>query len=232
MQLTVNTCRAPEAREDCRRNAGACLAVLQRYGIAGITSARQEWWTDRETFALLLRDRETGEHMGGVRLQRWGSGVPLPIECALEGIDGRARAWVAGFAGRGVGELCGLWRSPRLRGFGVGSRLTSMGIALAAQARTNTLLGVCDTRNLTVNLRLGFQRDLTLASEGTFEYPNPGLRAHILRVDGACDGLSGASLEDRSYIGHYRDEPVGTETLSVDERRLVIVRDLTLMGES
>ena len=74
-----------------RRTAGAtpaaCLAVLQQYGIANITSASQEWWTDRDTFTLLLQDGETGEPMGGVRLQRWGSGVPLPIECALEGVD-------------------------------------------------------------------------------------------------------------------------------------------------
>lgn len=221
MQLAVKACRAPEALEDCRRNAAACLVVLEQYGIANITSARQEWWTDPDTFALLLQDSETGEAMGGVRLQRWGTGVPLPIECALEGVDRRVRAWVAGFAARGVGELCGLWRSPKLRGLGLGSRLTSMGIALATQARTDTLLGVCDTRNLDVNLGLGFRRDLTLASQGTFAYPRPGLLAHILRVDGVCDGLS----------GHYRDEPAGSETIVVDERRIVLVRDLRLAAD-
>jgi hypothetical protein len=232
MQLTAKAYRACDAVDECKRNAVACLAVLRWYGIAHITSARQAWWTNRDTFAVLLEDHETGEPVGGVRLQRWGNGETLPLECALEGVDGRASSWVSGFRARGVGELCGLWCSRKLRGLGLGARLTSMGIAMATQARTNTLLGVCDTRNVATNVRLGFRRDLTLATQGTFEYPRPGLVAHVLRIDGACDDLPACSWEARSAIGHYRDTPVGSETIASDQRQVVLTRDLRLMTNS
>ena len=133
----------------------ACLTVLRRYGIANITSANQEWWGDHNTYALLLHDRDTGEPLGGVRLQRWGNGLPLPLESALGPVDARVHARVAGFAARGVGELCGFWCSPKVRGFDLGSRLTCMGIALAAQVQTNTLFGLCDTRNVDANAPSG-----------------------------------------------------------------------------
>lgn len=232
MHLTAKAHRAPDAEQACRRNAVACLEVLRWYGIANITSARQPWWGNGQTFALLLEEHETGEPMGGVRLQRWGNGVPLPIEGALEGIDGRARDWVAALGVGGVGELCGLWCSRKLRGLGLGARLTSMGLALARQARTHTVLGVCDTRNVATNLRLGFRRDRTLASEGAFEYPRPGLFAHVLRMDGACGDLSGCSPEARSTISHYRDDPVGSETITAGGRRLILTRDLRLMDDN
>jgi hypothetical protein len=231
MQLTVNVCRASDAPEACERNARVGRAVLERYGLANITSARQDWWADHETFALLLQDRDTGEPVGGVRLQRWREDSSLPLEHALEGVDGRARAWVASLAEQGVGELCGLWRSPSLRGLGVGARLTSMGIALAPQAGTNTLLALCDASKVAANLGLGFRRDLTLASRGTLEYPRPGLVAQVLRVDGARGDLAASTPAARAVIAHYRDTPVGAETIAVAGRRVILMRDLRVMRE-
>jgi hypothetical protein len=80
MRLTVKACRATEAPEECRRNAAACRQVLHGYGIANITSAKQDWWANPDVYALLLVDSHTGAPLGGVRLQRWGNGVPLPLE--------------------------------------------------------------------------------------------------------------------------------------------------------
>jgi hypothetical protein len=226
-RLIARAVRAPDAAQDCRRNAAEALPVLRRYGIANITSAQQEWWTDDHTCALLLEDRDTGEPLGGVRLQRWGGRLSLPLESALGPVDARVRGWVAGYGPRGVGELCGLWCSPRLRGLGLGARLTWMGIALAVWARTRTLLGLCDTRNLEANLRLGFAVDHTLASGGRFEYPRPGLIAHVLRIGDAFE-LPEARTEISATVREYRDRPIGREVITADGRRVVLDRDLRL----
>jgi len=229
--LTVKACRAPDAADDCRRNAAASLEVLRRYDIDNITSAHQEWWANGDTYAVLLEDRASGEPLGGVRLQRWGNGLPLALEGALGRIDGRVHAWIAGFDGGGVGELCGLWCARAVRGFGLGVLLTSMGIALAAAAQTDTLFGLCDTRNVEANLRLGFRVDGTLAANGVFEYPRPGLFAHVLRLDGARR-RPGATPAARATIGHYRDVPVGVETIESEHGSLLLHRDLMLVDRT
>jgi hypothetical protein len=227
MRLTVRACRAPDAAQDCRRNALACAHVLRRYEIANITSAQQDWWSNHFTYALLLSDRDSGEARGGIRLQRWGNGVPLPLEAALRRIDPRVRARIAGYANRGVGELCGLWCSPKIRGWGLGSLLTCMGLALASGVEVDTVFGLCDTRNVAANLRLGFRVDQTHASSGMFEYPRPGLVAHVLRLDDAR-GLTGASSEARLVIRRYRESPVGLDIFATATRRLDLTRDLRL----
>jgi hypothetical protein len=226
-RLIARAYRAPDAAEACRRNAEACARVLRTYGIENITSAGAGWWDDPDTHAVLLEDADTGEPRGGVRLQRWRGCRPLPLERALQRADPRVHAWVAERAAEGLGEVCGLWCGPEVRGFGLGARLTLMGIALATAAGTRTLLGVCDTRNVEANVSLGFERDTTLASRGSFEYPRPGLVAHVLRVDDA-HRLQSASPASRALVCQYRDRPVGEERLRAGERDLILGWDLRL----
>jgi hypothetical protein len=225
--LIVKARRATDAMAECRRNAGRGLEVLRAYGIDNITSARQEWWADRETYALLLEDGDSGEPLGGVRLQRFRPGVPLPLERALAGVDPRVHAWTESFAERGVGELCGLWRATEVRGFGLGSKLTAMGIAVAAELRVGVLLGICDTKHVRENARLGFGVERTLASNGTFEYPRPALRAQVLRLDDPVR-LQTAFPDARAAVEHYRSEPVGVELVRNDEWSFELERDLRL----
>jgi hypothetical protein len=173
----------------------------------------------------LLEDVETGEPMGAVRLQRWGSGRALPIETALAGVDSHVHAWVASFSDAGVGELCGLWCSPRLKGSGMGAVLTRMGISIAPELRVRTLLGVCDTRNVAKNTSLGFVHDASLARGGVFEYPRPGLFAHVLRIPDARR-LDRTTLEQRLAIEEYRRFPVGRELIESAGGPIELERDL------
>jgi hypothetical protein len=176
-------------------------------------------------FALLLEDSESGEPLGGVRLQRWGNGQALPLESAVAPVDPRVHAWVACFADRGVGELCGLWCSPKLQGLHLGAVLTRMGLALASQLQTQTLFALCDSSKAAYNCALGFTRDARLARKGTFEYPRPGLMAQVLQVPNIWR-LSGATPENRSAVSYYRDAPLGTELIGRGELRIELERDL------
>jgi hypothetical protein len=230
-RLSVTAHCAPESVGNCRRSAQAHAQVLQRYDIANITSAKDGWWNNELTSVLLLSDADTNEPLGGVRLQRWGNGVPLPIERAMAEVDARVHDWVASFASAGVGELCGLWCSPRLKGYSLGNVLTRMGLSIATQLRTQTVLGLCDTRTVAGNERLGFERDPMLATYGTFEYPRPGLHAHVLRVADA-DVLEEAHADERFAIEEYRAEPVGRELFDGPDGWLEIERDLRLVPDA
>lgn len=201
------------------------------YDIANITSAKQGWWENDKTSVLLLADAKTGEQLGAVRLQRWGNGVALPIERAMHDVDARVHDWIASFSEHGVGELCGLWCSPRLKGYSLGRVLTRMGLSLATQLRTRTVLGLCDTRAVASNEKVGFARDPALARDGTFEYPRPGLNAHVLRIADAAE-LAGASAEDRLAIEEYREDPVGRELVQGADGWLELERDLRLVPDA
>lgn len=224
-ELVVRAYCAPDAVGNCRRHAVTHSRVLALYGLGNITSAKQAWWQNPNTFALLLEDAKSGEPLGGVRLQRWGNGEALPLEQALAFVDSQVHAWVACFADRGVAELCGLWCSPKLGGFQLGLVLTRMGVALAAQLRTHTLLALCDSTKAATNCRVGFTPDPSLACRGTFEYPRPGLRAQVLKLPNTWR-LSEATPENRSAISNYRDVPIGTERLSRGDTWLELARDL------
>jgi hypothetical protein len=228
LRLSVTAHSASEAVGNCRKNAQVHAQVLRMYDIANITSAKQGWWENERTSVLLMQDAVTREPLGAVRLQRWGNGIPLPIELALASVDPRVHEWVGGFADDGVGELCGLWCSPRLRGFSLGKVLTRMGLSIATQLRTRTILGLCDARSVSTNEALGFVRDPELASAGTFEYPRPGLNAHVLRIDDALR-LDRATHHDWLAIDEYREEPVGRELVEGRDGWLELERDLRLV---
>ncbi len=227
LRLVVKGFSAPNAVGNCARNAAVHAQVLQRYDIGKITSAKAGWWDNAQTFVLLLEHAETHEPFGTVRLQRWGNGRALPLESALADVDCRVHSWVARFSDRGVGELCGLWSSPRLKGFGMGAVLTRMGLSLATQVGVSTILGVCDTRAVASNVGLGFARDPLLASEGSFEYPRPGLFAHVLRVPNAAR-LDGATIDNRAAVNEYREAPTGSEIIEGARGSLMLERDLRI----
>lgn len=231
LELVVRAHRAPDVVGNCRRHAAAHARVLALHGLGKVTSAQNAWWQNPNTFALLLEDAKTGEPLGGVRLQRWGNGQALPLERALTPVDPQVHAWVACFAARGVGELCGLWCQPELRGFRLGLVLTRMGLALAAQLRTHTLFALCDSAKAAQNCALGFSRDCTLAEHGTFEYPRPGLRAQVLKLTNTWR-LSEATLENRAAISTYRDEPLGSERLRQGNQWIELARDLRLAPQN
>src|SRR5688572_5905672 len=117
LELSVTAHCAPDSVGNCRKNAEKHAQVLHMYDIANITSAKQDWWENERTSVLLLEDAKTTEPLGAVRVQRWGNGMALPIESALTKVDARVHDWVASFSDDGVGELCGLWCSPRVKGF-------------------------------------------------------------------------------------------------------------------
>jgi hypothetical protein len=102
-----------------------------------------------------------------------------------------------------------------------------MGLSLATQLRTQTILGLCDTRAVAANEKVGFARDRELGTQGTFEYPRRGLNAHVLRVADAAR-LEGATADDWHAIDEYRDEPVGRELLQGRDGWLELERDLRL----
>jgi hypothetical protein len=230
LHLSVTAHCAHESVGNCRANAQAHAQVLRMYDIGNITSARDGWWENEQTSVLLLEDTATQEPLGAVRLQRWGNGIPLPIENAMAKVDARVHDWVAQFSNEGVGELCGLWCSPRLKGFQLGAVLTRMGLSIATQLRTQTVLGLCDTRAVVANEKVGFARDRSLAFDGTFEYPRPGLKAHVLRVEDS-EQLANATIQDRVSIGEYQDEPVGVELIRGKVGWVSLARDLRLVSE-
>jgi hypothetical protein len=175
----------------------------------------------------LLEDAATAEILGAIRMQRWRNGERLPTEAALAEVDGRVHAWVASFSRGGVAELCGLWCSPKLKGYHLGMVLMRMGLSLASQVDAKTIVGICDGRLLPQNLSLGYMHDPSLASQGTFDYPKPGTACYVLRIPDA-QSFATATPENRELIEHYRREPVGREAIVGPWGSLELVRDLRL----
>jgi hypothetical protein len=87
--LIFKAFRAVENPELAHQYVEGHNRVLQIYGITEITSAKDDWYNNPATYAIVAIDDETNEVVGGIRMQIVGGDRALPIEDAVGHMDGR-----------------------------------------------------------------------------------------------------------------------------------------------
>lgn len=181
--------------------------VLLYYGVTRVTSQSREWFDDPETWLVVVESREDGSILGGARMQRASTTLPLPMEKAIGFKDPRIYQIVADYTQSGVGEFCGLWNSRKVAGMGLGSMYLGRAcIAIAPKIGLTTVLGLCAPSTKTNSFKIGFQIDKRLGNDGEFNYPKENLVATSLVIEDPVN-LPFASEIDRSKIFELRQNP-------------------------
>ncbi len=178
--------------------------VLRIYGITEITSAKDDWYNNPATIAIVAIDTDTDEVVGGIRMQIVGGDRPLPVEDAVGHMDARIHSFVQEqHAMHGAAELCGLWNSRKVAGMGVSWLLTRAGIAISRQFGVRTLFGICVKTTLPMFQKTGYTVETSIGKNGTFYYPKSDLLAYTIIMD--SEGLNAASPQERIKIRELRD---------------------------
>jgi hypothetical protein len=200
--LTVRF-RAFRAIDDplsCEKFIEGHRKVLEIYDIAMITSNKAVWTTHKNTYVIIAEEEEGGRALGGARIQIADDILPLPIEDAVGKVDKNIYNIVAKYKEEKTGELCGLWNSREIAGYGVGSMfLTRAAIALAAIRGMRSLFALAAPATVKMACRAGFDIERTLGKNGFFNYPKINLVATALKINNVRT-LESAREFDRERI--------------------------------
>ena len=230
--LRIKVFRAIDDIHACERFVEGHTRVLKIFGITMITSAKTEWFSDPDTYVIMVED-ETGEKVyGGARVQVARGTYQLPIEVALSKFDPSIHSLVKDLSVEGTGELCGLWNSREIAGLGIGSiYLGRVGVAIATQLNINTLFALCAPATVKNTQRVGFTLETRLGDNGEFNYPKEGLVATAVLLRDV-PVLSSAEPNEREKIFELRKTPDQQKSeLSVRGKAMEIIYNLSILNK-
>ena len=156
--IKIRVFRAIDDIESCQKYLEGHVRVLKIFGITMITSANIEWFYDPNTYVIIAESEDGVKVYGGARIQIANSTFPLPIETAVEEFDSSIHELVNRLAENGgTGELCGLWNSREVAGYGLGSiYLGRVGVAIAKFLNLNSLFALCAPSTVKNCMQVGF----------------------------------------------------------------------------
>lgn len=192
--------RAVDEPEACLRFVEGHRKVLEIYGITMITSNKALWMEHESTYVILVESKEDGKVVGGARVQIADGNLLLPIEEAVGIIDKKIYDIVNSYKSDSVAELCGLWNSREIAGYGIGSTfLTRTSIALAKIIKLKTMLALCAPATVKMGSKCGFIIERSLGKDGFFNYPKLDLIATAMIIKD-INNLETATEESLDFI--------------------------------
>ena len=199
--------RAIDQIDLCEKYIEGHVKVLTDYGITNITSNNNLWVHNSNMYCVVLMDSNTNELLGGIRVQVSDEISPLPVETAIGKMDNKIHSIVKSFRlDGGVGELCGLWNSKKIAGYGTSIVLIRAGISITEQLKIKTLIGICAQYSLKMFQNVGFVIDKDLGNMGDFPYPNETYIANVVGILNS-NTLSTSNPFDKSRMISIRNEP-------------------------
>ena len=205
--ISIRTYRAISEPETCEEYIRGHRKVLQDYGIESITSNTNLWAHNPNMYCFIATD-ENGDMVGGIRIQVADGIHNLPVEDAVGKMDPRIHNLIKMYAAKGgVGELCGLWNSNKVKGRGISVILVRAAISTINQLHFKTLSGICAGYSLRMFQNVGFVINHSLGDKGNFIYPNENYLAHVV---GILNGktLNTASSHDKERMMTLRELPI------------------------
>jgi len=156
------------------------VAVLANHGFKKLGSSNDYWLNSKNNYVILVTSPSGHKIYGGARLEIRESGSRLPLEKAIDKYDSRVNVIVDGLVSDGCAEICALWNSMEVAGFGIGSRLViRSAIALCEQLNISHLLALSSPPMRRWMKGVGIPTITDIGDNGGFPYPNDKLIATV-----------------------------------------------------
>ncbi len=180
--------------------------VLTSIGVKKVTSSKNDWMYNPAAFVLIVESLDKRKVYGGARIHVAGGSQPLPVEEATGNMDPKIFDLVWQYAQHGTGEICGLWNSREIAGYGVGSIfLTRAAVAISTQIGITSLFALCAPYTVKMAESVGYMIERSVGNEGTFYYPKLDLLATTMILKDV-DELSKADQQERDAIMSIRSQ--------------------------
>jgi hypothetical protein len=201
--------RAVDELETCVKYLEGHVKVLEDYGITNITTNNALWMTNPAIYVIVAESADGEEIYGGIRVHVADGRTPLPLEAAIGRMDKRVCEIIKSYLDSGTGELCGLWNSKKVAGYGLSLLLIRAGISIVTKINLNSLFTICADYTMPMVKRVGFTVEDSIGKNGDFVYPNENYIAKVLRKMNAIS-LDTAEDYDKERIINLRDHPLQT----------------------
>jgi len=165
---------------------------------------------------------------GGARVHVAGGSQPLPIEQATGAMDDKIFDLVWDYARHGTGELCGLWNSREIAGYGIGSIfLIRTTVAISYQIGIRSLFALCAPYTIPPGEAVGMEIEKSIGHDGTFYYPKLDLIATTMILKDVPI-LSKAYEEDKNAIINIRENLNITRVETLRRKEITIHYDIQI----
>ena len=202
--------------------------VLTSIGVKKVTSSKNGWASNPAVFGIVVESLYGNKINCGAREQVAGVTQPLPNEDATGAMDASIHRLVWEYGHFGTGEICGLWNSHQLAGYGIGSPLLIRGlIAISSQIGLKTLFALCAPYTVKPVVNCGMVLVESIGNKGTFYYPKLDLIATAMVLNDV-QALSKAMEEDRLAIIQMRDNPDKLKICELKNKKINIDFDLRI----
>ncbi len=220
--------RAIDDPETCERFIEGHTHVLTSIGVTKVTSSKNEWMLNPAAFVIIVESLDKQKVYGGARVHVAGGSQPLPIEEATGAMDPAIFELVWKYAQAGTGEICGLWNSREIAGYGVGSIfLTRAAVAISTQIGLSSLFALCAPYTVKMAESVGYIIEQSVGNNGTFYYPKIDFLATTMLLKDVPT-LQKANEEDRNAINDLRQNTNRVRTEELRRKQIEIHYDLTI----
>lgn len=181
--------------------------VLDIVGVNEVTSSNNEWMHNPNVYVVLIESGDRTKVYGGARVHIAEENTPLPVESATREIDERIVDIIKAQIPEGTGEICGLWNSLEVAGYGIGSTYAiRSAICILPMLKLKTCFALCSPYTARIASNYGFKIEKSLGKDGTFYYPKLDLLATITFISNTLT-LKDASESESEIIKSLREHP-------------------------
>lgn len=227
-EVRLRAFRAIDEPDTCALFVEGHADVLSSIGVKKVTSAKNGWTTNPAVFAIVVESMDGKRVYGGARVHVSGGTEPLPIEQAVSMLDPAIHKLVWEHSRFGTGEVCGLWNSTDLSGYGIGTPLLiRTGVALASQVGLQTLFALCAPYTVKPVVNCGMELVSSIGNKGTFYYPKLDLIATAMMLND-LNVMSKAIETDRTEIMKMRSHPDSWTITELKKKKIIIHCALTI----
>jgi hypothetical protein len=227
-EVRLRAFRAIDEPEACELFVEGHTQVLTSIGVTKVTSSKNGWTTNPAVFVIAVESISDKKMYGGARVHVAGGTEPLPIEQATSKLDPSVHELVRKYAQHGSGEICGLWNSNELAGYGIGSPLLIRTlIAISSQLGLQSLFALCAPYTIKPVVNCGMVLVDNIGNKGTFYYPKLDLLATAMILDDVST-LTKATDEDKLAILQMRANPNNLKIYELKQKEITIDFELQI----
>jgi hypothetical protein len=227
-EVRIRAFRAIDEPETCELFIQGHTYVLTSIGVTKVTSSKNGWARNPAAFVIIVESLDGKKVYGGARVHVSGGSEPLPIEQATRALDPSIHELVWKYAQHGTGEICGLWNSQELAGYGIGTPLLIRTlIAISSQIGIQSLFALCAPYTVKPVVNCGMVLIDSIGNKGTFYYPKLDLIATAMILNDVST-LSKAVEEDKSAIFQMRENANNLKIYELKNKEITIDFELQI----